>query len=244
MRRFFTQPDNITGSTVILSGEQAHHLISVLRLQPGQFIELFDGSGTIYHVEIINITGKTVEGRITSHLTEHINDPFPLTLAQGILKGKKMDLVVQKATELGVETLIPIVTQYSEQQKHLERRIQRWQRIMVESCKQCGRSTPMQITPACPMEEIATATFHYPILCWEGEQKKILRPEFFAQPGSILLLIGPEGGFHKREILWAGENRFTAITLGPLTLRAETAAIAATGIVQFLSRLQATSLQE
>ena len=180
MRRFFVLPENITGDTVLLSGPEAHHMRSVLRLQPGALIELLDGTGKIYHAEIFKITGNRVEGRITGHHAEIIDNPFPMTLAQGILKGKKMDLVLQKATELGVDTLIPMMTRYCEQRKNLGHRMQRWQRIMLEACKQCGRTTPMQITPVLPLQDVPSKSFRYPILCWKGRasphQSWVLHP--------------------------------------------------------------------
>ena len=238
MRRFFIQEKAIQGDTVILSGTEAHHMRSVLRLKSGDTIELFDGTGTIYQIELCKVSKNTVEGRITDKHTEVSNDPFPLTLGMGILKGKKMDLVLQKATELGVETLIPIVTRYCEQQKNLDRRMERWQRIMLEACKQCGRATPMQISPVRPLQEMTTEDFRYSILCWENEEQSVIGPDFFTLPGPTLLLIGPEGGFHEDEIHWARDNNMYMTTLGPLVLRAETAAIAGVGIIQYLSALQ------
>jgi len=244
MHRFFVTPQSIDGDTIVLSGSQAHHLRTVLRIRPGQTIELFDGTGAVYRTEIIKSTENSVEGRITAQVVESAGTDFPLTLAQGILKGKKMDLVLQKATELGVDTLIPVLTRYCQQHKNLDRRMQRWQRIVLEACKQCGRSTPMRIAPVIDLSELPVPSFRYPVLCWEGEQKAMVGPELFAVPGSVLLLIGPEGGFHAQEIGWAKEQDFYPVTLGPLVLRAETAAIAGIGIIQYLTHLQAGRLQE
>jgi 16S rRNA (uracil1498-N3)-methyltransferase len=237
MRRFFVQGRDIRANTFVLSGAEAHHICSVLRLKSGDVIELFDGTGTLYVAELHIISKNTVEGRITSQYTEVSTDSFPLTLGMGILKGKKMDLVVQKATELGVKTLIPLITRYSEQQKNLNRRMERWQRIVLEACKQCGRSTPMQISTVCPLQEIPIEYFRYSILCWENEKTSVIKPGFFTQPGPIALLTGPEGGFHEKEIRWAQNNNITMTTLGPLVLRAETAAIVGVGIMSYLSTL-------
>jgi len=244
MHRFFVPPQAIDGETVVLSGNQAHHLRTVLRIRPGQTIELFDGTGAVYRTEIQKISENTIEGHIIGHLVESARPDFPLTLAQGILKGKKMDLVLQKATELGVDILMPVLTRYCQQQKNLERRMQRWQRIVLEACKQCGRSVPMLITPVVTLQDLPVASFQYPLLCWEGEEQAMVHPELFIVPGKVLLLIGPEGGFHKQEVQWAGDQGFQAVTLGPLVLRAETAAIAAVGIIQYLTRIQAARLQE
>lgn len=244
MRRFFVQENAIQGDTVILAGAEAHHMRSVLRLKPGDTIELFDGTGTLCQIELCKVSKNRVEGRITNQHTEVRNDPFPLTLGMGILKGKKMDMVVQKATELGVETLIPVVTRYCEQQKNLDRRMERWQRIILEACKQCGRATPMEILPVRPLQELSIEQFRYSILCRENEEQSVVGLDFFSLPGPTLLLIGPEGGFHEDEIHWARGNNMYMTTLGPLVLRAETAAIAGVGIIQYLSGLQTSRTHE
>ncbi len=244
MRRFFVPPQSIDGDTIVVSGSQAHHLRTVLRIRPGQTIELFDGTGAVYRTEILKNSENSVECRITGKVVESARPDFPLTLAQGILKGKKMDLILQKATELGVDTLMPVLTRYCRQQKNLERRMQRWQRIVLESCKQCGRPTPMRITPVIDLGDLPVASYHYPLLCWEDERQATVYPELFTAPGKVLLLIGPEGGFHQQEVDWAGDKGFQPVTLGPLVLRAETAAIAAVGIIQYLTRLHTARLQE
>lgn len=243
MRRFFIQPQEIVGDSVYLSGVQAHHLRSVLRCQTGQQVELFDGSGNVYCAEIIALTPQQIKGRILSRHRELSASPFPLTLAQSVLKGNKMDFVLQKATELGVTTLIPVETRYSASQKNLERRRQRWYRIMLESCKQCGRLRPMQIAPAVLIKDLVPGSFLYRIIAWEGEEHRVIHADTFTVPGPVLLLIGPEGGFHKEEIQWAMENDLLPITLGPLTLRAETAAITALSIIQYLCRLHEDQLE-
>lgn len=244
MHRFFIPPQAIDGDTVVLSGSQAHHLHTVLRIRAGQPVELCDGTGAVYHTEILKCTENSVQGRITGQVIESAGTDFPLTLAQGILKGKKMDLVLQKATELGVDTLMPVLTRYCQQHGNLDRRMLRWQRIVLEACKQCGRSAPMQITPVIDLQQLPVASYTYPLLCWEKEQQAMVGPELFAAPGKVLLLIGPEGGFNRQEVQFAADSGFRFVTLGPLVLRAETAAIAAVGIIQYLTRLQAARLQE
>lgn len=242
MRRFFVDEKTICGDEVTLSGSQVHHLHSVLRLGVGQTIELFDGTGCVYLTEISVVSKNRIEGHIINRHMESGTSSFPLTLGMGILKGKKMDLVVQKATELGVDSLIPLATRYCEQGKSMDRRRGRWQRIMLEACKQCGRATPMHIAPGIPLQELDITRYHYPVLCWEQEEEAIISPGYFSVPGSILLLIGPEGGFHNSEIRWAAEYGVRMTTLGSHILRAETAAIAGVGIIQYLSNLQAPEL--
>ncbi|HHD64395.1 MAG TPA: 16S rRNA (uracil(1498)-N(3))-methyltransferase [Desulfobulbaceae bacterium] len=240
MRRFFVRPEEITGETILLTGPEVHHLRVVLRLQPGSNIELFDGTGTIYQAEVQNLTPDSIRGRIIQKYVELVHDPFPVTLAQGILKGKKMDVVVQKATELGVATLIPVLSCYCEAGKNLERRIDRWQRVVLESCKQCGRANPMRISSVQELADISVAAFPYPVFCWEKEKRSFLTPGYLAVPGQVLLLIGPEGGFNDQEVEWATDNNFQSVRLGPYVLRAETAALAAVSIVKYLGSLAGT----
>jgi len=244
MHRFFIAPQQTGSSTILLSGKEAHHLRSVLRLQCGASIELFDGTGTVYQAQIEREEADGILLKITAQGKEKPVSPFPLTLAQAILKGKKMDLVCQKATELGVDTLIPIHTQFCQPQKNLERKGERWQRIVLESCKQCGRSTPMRIRQPVSFKDLDTSSYRYRIFCWEKETEKRILPETFRVPGKILLVIGPEGGFEQQELSWAREQGFQSVTLAPHVLRAETAAITASGIIGYLTMLQTPSGQE
>jgi len=151
-----------------------------------------------------------------------------------------MDLVVQKATELGVQSLIPIQSRYSAAEGDPSRqtsRMARWQRIIMSACKQCGRATPMRIAPVRPLADLPVQDYAYRICCLETEKNTLLRPDFFSAPGAALLLIGPEGGFHGDEVHFLEKSSFYRITLGPLILRAETAAIVACGLVRHLGAL-------
>lgn len=237
MHCFFVRSGEVTGDQILLTGGEAHHIRTVLRLQHGSIIELFDGTGTIYRAEIQHLGLDGIQCRIVKKSTEQTNDSFPITLAQAVLKGKKMDVVVQKATELGVTTLIPVLSRYSEPGSNISRRIQRWQRLMLEACKQSGRPVPMRISSAKALAEIPIASFPYPVFCWEKETQTLPAPGHLSIPGSILVLIGPEGGFDTEEVEWAMNNNCQIITLGPNILRAETAALAAVSIMKYLGDL-------
>ncbi len=237
MRRFFVSPGQIQGARITLKGAEAHHLRSVLRLQPGRIVELFDGSGTVYKAEISAIRSNFIEARIVRKYVARLDDPFPLTLAQVVLKGKKMDVVVQKATELGVNILIPVISRYCEGRKVNSDRITRWQRIVIEACKQSGRAVPMHIAPVTSMDTLSVVDYRYRICCWEKEKQSLLLSSYLEVAGAILLLIGPEGGFHEQEMEWVRDNGFRIVTLGPHVLRAETAALAAVSIVKYVGSL-------
>ncbi len=237
MRRFFVRPEQITDTSISLSGAGAHHLRSVLRLRSGQVVEFFDGTGTVYQTKILTLRSNLIEGEIIGQYVPEIDDLFPLTLAQVVLKGKKMDVVVQKATELGVKTLIPIISRYCEGGKNSAGRLGRWRRIVIEACKQSGRTVPMHIEPVMPLDALSVEDYHRAVCCWEKEKQALLLPEHLGIAGDILLLIGPEGGFHDLEIEWVKDNNFHVITLGPHVLRAETAALSVISIIKYLGLL-------
>ena len=147
MRRFYIDPQSISESLAILSPEESRHIATVLRLQAGTAIELFDGTGFVYQGLILTATPKRITVEILSQYNEN-NDGAPqLFLFQSLLKGKKMDFLIQKATELGVHSFSPIQSRYNENRSNLPRQTDRWQRIMLEACKQCKRAQPMIIEP-------------------------------------------------------------------------------------------------
>jgi 16S rRNA (uracil1498-N3)-methyltransferase len=237
LRRFFINQTDITGETAQLAGAEAHHLRTVLRLSPGDPITFFDGTGARYQARIEQI----LKDRVTATIIKHTQDPLPkvrLHLGQALLKGQKMDLVLQKATELGVDAIFPFYSQHGIHKPQREAQMERWQRIVLEACKQCDRAKPPEIHAP---REITELMAHPPscdakLIFWEhesrqrldeilGGEKKICRSLFF--------LLGPEGGFSEAEIVCARQEGFIPISLGQRILRAETATLAATAILQY-----------
>jgi 16S rRNA (uracil1498-N3)-methyltransferase len=150
-----------------------------------------------------------------------------------MLKGKKMDFLVQKMTELGVHTFVPVITRYCEKRVQEKRLLARWQRIMLEACKQCRRPVPMQIQLPVTYSGLEIPADSSRIIAWEGENRRSFQPSPTLTSGPpVILLIGPEGGFHPSEVATALDNGFTSISLGPRILRAETAALAAVTLIQ------------
>jgi len=234
IRRFFIDPASISGNHGVISDAEARHISTVLRLQPGTAVELFDGQGVIYQGRLHTVSKHEITVDILGHrIAAETN--IELTLAQGLLKCRKMDFVVQKATELGVRTFQPLLTRYSENRENPKRRQERWQRIMLEACKQCNRPLPMQINPIVNLDQIKTRSYSAKIMPWEGEDTVPLPCSRFSENGPICLLIGPEGGFHEHEVEQARSLGFKTISLGPRILRAETAALTAVALVQFLA---------
>ena len=189
MRRFFYDP-NIQESEaqILIIGPEAHHIRNVLRMQSGDCAELFDGKGAVVSGEISRISSKEVVFQVLSR-TDGADAGVPLTLAQAVLKGKKMDLVIQKATELGVDTFIPVITRYCENSGRAGQQLKRWQRIMLEACKQCRRPIPMQICPPTELQELPLSEGGHKIMPWEKEAGASFSALELADGHPVLVLI-------------------------------------------------------
>lgn len=232
MRRFFYDPSiQETKEQVLIIGPEAHHIRNVLRMQSGDSAELYDGKGAVVSGEIARISSKEVVFQVLSR-TDESNSGVPLTLAQAVLKGKKMDLLIQKATELGVHTFVPVLTRYCENLGRAGQQLERWQRIMLEACKQCRRPIPMKICPPTELQELPLSEGGHNIMPWENEANTPFSALELDNGQPVLVLIGPEGGFHPAEVAYAEEVGFRTISLGPRILRAETAALAAVVLAQ------------
>ena len=231
----FFSPHSRVGDHIELAGPEARHIASVLRLKPGLTVEFFDGQGTVYTA----ILEKTAKNQVTANITELwqecVATPSPLTLAQCLLKGKKMDLLVQKATELGVQAFLPVASRYCENHGDRDHQAERWQRIMIEACKQSHRTAPMTIFPVAPLNQADFSPFSHRLAAWEEERHAALPATFIHKPGGICLLLGPEGGLHAEDLDVLRQRNFTTFSLGPKILRGETAALAAMAIVQYLA---------
>ena len=235
MRRFFLSSHSLTENRLVLAGPEAHHLATVLRLKPGQTVELFDGQGAVHTARLQVVERDRVVAEITATRWEPAVAASPLTLAQCMLKGKKMDFLVQKATELGVQCFAPLESRYCENHGDRDRQRERWQRIMLEACKQCRRTTPMRILPVTPLARFEVAAYVHRLVAWEEERAAALPADIANRPGPICVVLGPEGGLHADDLLALRQGQFTAFSLGPLILRGETAALATAAIVQFLA---------
>lgn len=237
MRRFFIDPADITGETAVLKGAEAHHLSRVLRLCPGDPLTLFDGTGKRYTGRLERISSSQA---MVAILAQHL-DPPPLVrlhLGQALLKGQKMDIVLQKATELGLDGIWPFVSEHGLKKTQDDTKSERWQRIILEACKQCDRASPPEIHPVRELGQLLTTPpdCTLKLMFWEQETRQDLASLLAGQQKKIesaIFLIGPEGGFAPHEAAAAKENGFTSVSLGPRLLRAETASLAAAAILQF-----------
>ena len=234
MRRFYAPKASFTATSVTLDQDETKHLRDVLRLKIGDEIAVFDGQGNEFLCRIETIGKKESTAAIVKHIDASAPEsPLQLTLASVVIPGDKYDLIVQKAVELGVTTFVPLASIRSEVKlKDLPKKLIRWRRIALDVAKQCGRAYRMSIKEPQNIADFLaeTKTCDCPkIFFSEREGAKL--PEL-REPKELITVIGPKGGWDDAELETAQNNDFNIVTLGGRTMRAETAAIALTAILQ------------
>ncbi|MBC8031522.1 MAG: 16S rRNA (uracil(1498)-N(3))-methyltransferase [Pyrinomonadaceae bacterium] len=246
-RRFYAPPSAFSPElgSVTLASDEARHLRDVLRLQPGDEVYVFNGAGKEFHCQVERSERNAVQLKVLGP-TEPARpeSPLRLTLAVALLKGEKFDLVVQKVTELGVARVIPVVTKHADirlrDASDAAKRVARWQRIAIEAAKQSGRAAVPEVTNPVIFESLVQtvkaesegASQGLMFSERDGEPLLAAGRNLRAQPSSLTALIGSEGGWADEEIAFARAAGWSVVTLGGRTLRAETAAIAATTLLQ------------
>jgi ribosomal protein L11 methyltransferase len=233
MARIFVKPEQLTGDRITLDAAAHRHLIRVLRLSAGAAIRMFDGRGVEVDARIERVAKASLE--VSLGQRRRLSVPAcDITLMQSAPRGERMDLIVQKTTELGVTRIVPVLTQHATMKPTPSRR-RRWQTIAAEAARQSGRADVPVIEEALPLAA-ALARFASPeasrFLLWEDERS---RPLFRAiAPGvrRVILLVGPEGGFAPAEVEACARAGFASVGLGPRILRSETAAIVAVALAQ------------
>ena len=239
LRRFFITPEMVQQPQPEISGSDAGHICRVLRLSAGDAVELFDGTGNGYRAQIVSASPNRVLFLIEETFPLLCESSVHISLAQGILKDRKMDDLIRQLTELGIHRWIPFYAARSVPvpgKKGMGTRLNRWEKIALEAVKQCRRGRVPYIAPADDFGAMLaiSAGSDLKILFWEGA------PQAFDIPGTaspkperITVVVGPEGGFDPGEIQRAKEHGFLTTGLGPRILRAETAALAACTLVQY-----------
>ncbi len=241
MRRFHI-PAAADGTHITLSGSDAKHIRTVLRMKTGDCIFLFDDEGFEYRGEIIRFEPKGIGVRLLQKYASESESATQITLAQAVLKDRKLDEIIRQATELGVAAIVPFLSHRSVSRPDTDRlmhRKRRWEKIADESLKQCGRSRAPEIRPAESFSDMLENIRECPIRIafWENESAPLSKARFGIQEGGprrIAVLVGPEGGFAESEIREAESAGFVTCSLGPRILKADTAAVAACTLVQFL----------
>ncbi len=221
---------------VELSEPASHHVLRVLRMRASDSLTLFCGDNQEYSARIISIKKHRVTVRIEGVQPVNRESPCEIHLAQGIAKKEHMPFIIQKAVELGVSSITPLITEHStvrKNAKQLAKKHTQWEAIAIGACEQSGRNILPPIHPPCTLQEYLekTDTTHKYLL--DPKADKSWR-DFTKQASkmSISLLIGPEGGLHPKEISSAKDVSFQGIALGPRILRTETATLTALSVLQ------------
>ena len=242
LRRFFIETNLIHETQAFIRGKDANHIRNVLRMKPDDQICLFDPQGNEYTARITTLASTEIAVEIIhSALAEADDAQVAIHMAQAFLKDKKMDTLIRQLTELGVHTWHPFFAKRSvpaPNQDRLEHRVERWNKITIESQKQCLRNLPLTIIPPCTYEEMIAQGNQTDLkLIFYEECAVPIQNIIEAQttpPRSVFTVIGPEGGFTPEEIDHARQNGFHVLSLGPRILKAETAALAASVMMQHI----------
>lgn len=234
--RIYTDSPLEPGKTCELDENAAGHVGRVLRMQPGQPLILFNGDGHDYNASIVAASKKHVQVEITSGTRKDTESPLELVLGQTLSKGDRMDYAVQKAVEMGVSRIVPLSTERCDVKlkgDREEKRLRHWQQVAISAAEQCGRARVPEILPVMTVSQWLEHSQDCDLrLVLHHRTEQSL--DSLAKPGSVALMIGPEGGLSTDEITQAETAGFLPVALGPRVLRTETAPVAALALCQWL----------
>lgn len=235
MPRIYFPSSLVIDSTYDLDADNAAHLIRVLRLSDGDQIEVFNGLGEEYAATLCDVQKKSAAFKIQELIRHEEKPVLTVHLGQVVSKGDRMDFTIQKATELGVSEITPLWSERCDVRlkgERLEKKMQHWQNIAISACQQSGRCWVPTINPPQDFLDWAKNNKDDIRLLMHPHQQQPLSQ--YAQPHSVALLIGPEGGFSEDEVTQALDTGFTGLCLGPRILRTETASLAAISVLQYV----------
>lgn len=238
MSRFYIEERVSVGDRTDIKGSEARHIRDVLRLKAGAAIFLFDGSGMGFEGKIAAIGADKISVDIVRAREVETESPLEIIVGQGIPKADKMELIIQKSTELGVSRIAPVLTERVIPRSFNINKLERWRRVAIEACKQSGRVKVPEIPEPVGFKEFVTNTDPscLKLIPWEGEKGTPLKsalPEIL-DPAKVVLIIGPEGGLSVSEIGLARECGFTPVSLGKRILRTETVSLSLISVIQYL----------
>jgi 16S rRNA (uracil1498-N3)-methyltransferase len=233
MPRFYISATAWNPDRLALDSTESHHAFDVLRMKAGDRVTVFDGEGNEAEVELLKRGKQATELRKIS-LGKSAPLPCRITLAQAIPKGKNMELIIEKATELGVAAIAPLMSERTvvrgSEEDHI-RKLAKWQRTAIEACKQCGQNFLPHIAQPCTPRALFERNERFDLMLIGSLQsdarpfKQALADFGTKRPKNVLILVGPEGDFTPAEVALAKSHGCRPITLGPIILRTETAAI-------------------
>jgi 16S rRNA (uracil1498-N3)-methyltransferase len=241
MPRFYAPALTPADQTIALDEDEAAHLVRVLRIEAGREVRVFNGMGLerLARVELADKRGVVL--RIVGEATAAAELPFPLVLAQAVLKGDSMDQVIRDAVMLGVTDIAPIVSARTDGSlAHIlkTRRVDRWQRVAVSSAKQCGRATVPTVRAAASFDSTFERVEHDVLVlaepgAWSDAVPVAALPRRHPTRG-VVVIVGPEGGWAPEEVARARQCGATGVTIGALTLRADAAAVVALPVLRYI----------
>jgi len=236
--RIYTDQPLRPGHEVLLPEQAGEHVARVLRLERGHAVILFNGDGHEYDARLSALAKRAVTAEILATRNVEREAPLKLTLAQGIARGEKMDWILQKATELGVARLVPIVTERTEvklDEERAERRLAHWTQVLASACEQSGRTRLPTLEPPQRLDRWLGALGDTPALRLALMPEGSLQLQQLPQmDNGAILVIGPEGGLSDHDTALLTQTGFRGLRLGPRILRTETAGIAALAALQAL----------
>jgi len=228
----------LPGQAVVLSEDKSQHLLRVLRLREGDPVVLFNGDGANHTARITIAAKKAVELLVEAREPLDNESPLAITLLQGVARGDKMDLILQKATELGVHAIQPVLTERTEvklEGERAERRLLHWRGVVSAACEQSGRTRLPTVAEARPLHEaLAGLPDRARCLILDPRHGRALKALALDPAKPVVLVVGPEGGLGERDLRQLGRAGFEGVQLGPRVLRTETAGLAVLAALQAL----------
>lgn len=241
-KRFFIKKSDLRSSTILLHEEEHHHLSRVARIKPEEKVWLFDEQGTSYLARVEEIRKDATRLSILEKL-DKVKPKVNITLAQALIKSKKMDIIIQKSTELGITNIIPVITTrvIVKVEEKIQKKIERWNKIALEAVKQSQISFLPSILSPIPLKKLIEERHEEKKLLLSENRGKYLRDilirnsgselQIEEPPSSVLILLGPEGGWTEEEEKYILKHGYEAVSLGRQILRAETAALCSLALI-------------
>ena len=245
MSKFFVKTEQINNNDIVIIGDDVNHIINVLRMKKTDEIQICNqDTGDNYNTEIVNYSKNEVECKIISKINETTESNVHITLFQGIPKFEKMELIIQKNTEVGIKSIVPVImerTVVKLDEKIASKKLERWQKIAEIAAKQSMRDIIPQIGNVTKLKDIDTTEFDAVLVAYENEEHNMLKTELqklerkiksnnsSEQQYNIAIVIGPEGGISEKELVMLAEKNVKFVSLGKRILRTETAGLVMAG---------------